>query len=195
MGAGSRTNANVTPSITTMDFMELVINWLPQRLSTLLTASLTSSLAGAMPVSRSTIAAAASLATPCTFAMAADRVAAMVFSASATQARSPVLRGDSAMRLPTEIPDFNQHPRRKAAKRRVALCRPRRRQHTIEARAQLAPGIGRVARAEGECKAVGDGVGLGVAGRVETTVLARFDGEFASHSSTYAGTDTFRYRW
>jgi hypothetical protein len=41
------------------------------------------------------------------------------------------------------------------------------RQHPVEARAQLAPGIGRVARAECECKAVGDGVGLGVAGRVE----------------------------
>jgi autotransporter-associated beta strand protein len=27
------------------------------------------------------------------------------------------------------------------------------------------------------------------------TVLAKFDGEFASHSSTYAGTGTFRYRW
>ena len=27
------------------------------------------------------------------------------------------------------------------------------------------------------------------------TLLAEFDGEFASHSSTYAGTGTFRYRW
>ena len=27
------------------------------------------------------------------------------------------------------------------------------------------------------------------------TLLAKFDGEFASHSSTYAGTGTFRYRW
>src|SRR5262249_10329086 len=26
-------------------------------------------------------------------------------------------------------------------------------------------------------------------------LLAKFDGEFASHSSTYAGTGTFRYRW
>jgi hypothetical protein len=25
--------------------------------------------------------------------------------------------------------------------------------------------------------------------------LGKFDGEFASHSSTYAGTGTFRYRW
>src|SRR5262249_10964264 len=88
MGAGSTTNANVTPSITSMIFIEPVISWLPQRLSTLLTASSTSSLAGATPVSRSTIATAASLATPCTFAMAADRVAAMVFSASATRLAS-----------------------------------------------------------------------------------------------------------
>ena len=27
------------------------------------------------------------------------------------------------------------------------------------------------------------------------TLLAKFDGDFASHSSTYAGTGTFRYRW
>jgi hypothetical protein len=27
------------------------------------------------------------------------------------------------------------------------------------------------------------------------TLLAKFDSEFASHSSTYAGTGTFRYRW
>jgi uncharacterized protein with beta-barrel porin domain len=27
------------------------------------------------------------------------------------------------------------------------------------------------------------------------TFLAKFDGEFASHSSTYGGTGTFRYRW
>jgi uncharacterized protein with beta-barrel porin domain len=27
------------------------------------------------------------------------------------------------------------------------------------------------------------------------TLLAKFDGEFASHSSTYANTGTFRYRW
>jgi len=27
------------------------------------------------------------------------------------------------------------------------------------------------------------------------TLLAKFDGEFASHSSTYAGTGTMRYRW
>jgi hypothetical protein len=27
------------------------------------------------------------------------------------------------------------------------------------------------------------------------SLLAKFDGEFASHSSTYAGTGTFRYRW
>ena len=27
------------------------------------------------------------------------------------------------------------------------------------------------------------------------TLLAKFDGEFASNSSTYAGTGTFRYRW
>jgi uncharacterized protein with beta-barrel porin domain len=27
------------------------------------------------------------------------------------------------------------------------------------------------------------------------TLLAKFDGEFASHSSTYAGTGTFRYKW
>jgi hypothetical protein len=31
--------------------------------------------------------------------------------------------------------------------------------------------------------------GLGVA------LLAKFDGEFASHSSTYAGTGTVRYTW
>jgi hypothetical protein len=27
------------------------------------------------------------------------------------------------------------------------------------------------------------------------TLLAKFDGDFASHSSTYGGTGTFRYRW
>ena len=27
------------------------------------------------------------------------------------------------------------------------------------------------------------------------TLLAKFDGEFASHSSTYAGTGTIRYTW
>jgi uncharacterized protein with beta-barrel porin domain len=27
------------------------------------------------------------------------------------------------------------------------------------------------------------------------TLLAKFDGEFASHSSTYGGTGTFRYSW
>jgi len=27
------------------------------------------------------------------------------------------------------------------------------------------------------------------------TLLAKFDGEFSSHSSTYAGTGTIRYRW
>src|SRR5262245_36232726 len=60
----------------------------PQRLSTLLTAWATSSLAGATPVSRSTIAGTVSLAILCTFAIAADRVAAMVFSASAMCALS-----------------------------------------------------------------------------------------------------------
>jgi uncharacterized protein with beta-barrel porin domain len=27
------------------------------------------------------------------------------------------------------------------------------------------------------------------------TMLAKFDGEFASHSTTYAGTGAIRYRW
>ena len=27
------------------------------------------------------------------------------------------------------------------------------------------------------------------------TLLAKFDGDFASHSSTYAGTGTIRYSW
>ena len=27
------------------------------------------------------------------------------------------------------------------------------------------------------------------------TLLAKFDGEFGEHSSTYRGTATFRYRW
>jgi hypothetical protein len=27
------------------------------------------------------------------------------------------------------------------------------------------------------------------------TLLAKFDGEFASNSSTYSGTGTIRYRW
>ena len=26
-------------------------------------------------------------------------------------------------------------------------------------------------------------------------LIGKFDGEFASHSSTYGGTGTFRYRW
>jgi autotransporter-associated beta strand protein len=37
------------------------------------------------------------------------------------------------------------------------------------------------------------GAELRLANRV--TLLAKFDGEFASHSSTYGGTGTFRYRW
>src|SRR5262249_31970765 len=63
-------------------------HWLPQRLSALLMASATSSPAGAMPVSRSTIAPAASPAMLRTFPIAADRVPAMVFSASAIRALS-----------------------------------------------------------------------------------------------------------
>src|SRR5262249_57666096 len=61
-------------------------HWLPQRLSALLMASATSSPAGAMPVSRSTIAPAASPAMLRTFPIAADRDPAMVFSASAIRA-------------------------------------------------------------------------------------------------------------
>jgi len=30
---------------------------------------------------------------------------------------------------------------------------------------------------------------------LEATLLAKFDGEFASHSSTYAGSGAIRYRW
>jgi hypothetical protein len=47
------------------------------------------------------------------------------------------------------------------------------RQHPVEARAQLAPGVGRVATIEIERKAVGDQPGLGVAGRVEVLPLDR----------------------
>src|SRR5262249_60983406 len=54
----------------------------PQRLRALLTAWPTSSLAGATPVSRSTMAPAASRAMPRRFAIADERVAAMAFSAS-----------------------------------------------------------------------------------------------------------------
>src|SRR5262245_10478670 len=63
-------------------------HWLPQRLSARLMASATSSPPGAMPVSRSTIAPAASLAMLRTFPIAADRVPAIVFSASAIRAWS-----------------------------------------------------------------------------------------------------------
>ena len=47
------------------------------------------------------------------------------------------------------------------------------RQHPVEARAQLASGVGRVAAIEGKCKAVRDGAGLGVTGRVEALRLDR----------------------
>src|SRR5262249_9144395 len=63
-------------------------HWLPQRLSALLMAAAPSPPAGAMPVSRSTIAPAASPAMLRTFPIAADRVPAMVFSASAIRALS-----------------------------------------------------------------------------------------------------------
>src|SRR6478736_293867 len=59
-----------------------------QRLSTFLTASATSSFAGVTPASRWTMAGAVSLAMPCTFAIAADRVPAIAFSASAMRAWS-----------------------------------------------------------------------------------------------------------
>src|SRR6476619_1410505 len=59
-----------------------------QCLSTFVTASATSSLAGVTPASRCTMAGAVSLAMPCTFAIAADRVAAIAFSASAVWAWS-----------------------------------------------------------------------------------------------------------
>ena len=45
------------------------------------------------------------------------------------------------------------------------------RQNAVEARAQLAPGVGRVAGGESKPKAVRDGVGLGVGGRVEALRL------------------------
>src|SRR5262249_31060650 len=61
---------------------------LPQRLGAWLTVSVPSPPAGAMPVSRSTIAPAASLAMLRTFPIAADRVPAIVFSASAIRALS-----------------------------------------------------------------------------------------------------------
>ena len=37
--------------------------------------------------------------------------------------------------------------------------------------------------------------GCRASARHGVTLLAKFDGEFASHSSTYGGTGTFRYRW
>src|SRR5262249_7863158 len=61
---------------------------LSQRSIALLTAWLTSSFAGAVPVSRSTMAPAVSLAMLRTFAIAADRFSAMDFSASAIRAWS-----------------------------------------------------------------------------------------------------------
>src|SRR5262245_62528897 len=60
----------------------------PQRLMASPTARPTSSDAGAMPVNRSTMAPAASLAILRTFASAADRVPAIAFSASAIRAWS-----------------------------------------------------------------------------------------------------------
>jgi hypothetical protein len=35
----------------------------------------------------------------------------------------------------------------------------------------------------------------GASARHGVTLLAKFDGEFASHSSSYGGSGTFRYRW
>src|SRR5262249_55574415 len=64
-----------------------------QRLSAVPTASVISWLAGVTPVSRSTIAPAASPAMARTFVIAADRVAAMAFSASAM--RDPSLASAS----------------------------------------------------------------------------------------------------
>src|SRR6266567_3806203 len=66
------------------------------------TAALTAESAGTAPISRSTIAAAASTAIACTLAMAADLVAAMVRSAAASLALSSdssVLRRSSASAL------------------------------------------------------------------------------------------------
>jgi len=40
---------------------------------------------------------------------------------------------------------------------------------------------------------VSEGAELRLANGV--VLLAKFDGEFASHSSTYAGTGTVRYTW
>ena len=54
------------------------------------------------------------------------------------------------------------------------------RQNPVEARTQLALVVGRVARAEGEPKTVGDGIGLGEARRVEELRLDRGVGRDAA---------------
>ena len=71
----------------------------PQRLSASSTAAATAGAGGAVPISRSTIAPAASTAMPRTFAMAAVLVAAICFSASAScvlSLASSALRRSSA---------------------------------------------------------------------------------------------------
>jgi hypothetical protein len=74
----------------------------------------------------------------------------------------------------------------------------------IEARAELAPGVGRGADVVGKPEVAGvtpaKDSALASAGaelrRVnDVTLLAKFDGEFASRAQTYAGTDTMRWAW
>ena len=69
-----------------------------------------------------------------------------------------------------------QATRPRSASTRVGIDR----QHPVEARAQLAPGIGRVAAIEGERKAVGDDAGLAIARRVEALRLDRGVGRDAN---------------
>ena len=95
------------------------------------------------------------------------KLAPTALSPPASPARKRVATAEASKHSITELA---------ATRSTIALRRrrPKRRRHRLRrACAQLAPGIGRVVRAEAERKTVGDGVGLGVAGRVEALPLDR----------------------
>jgi len=67
---------------------------------------------------------------------------------------------------------------------------------TLTAAFQMLPGTSFIVNGATPAKnsaLVSEGVELRLANGV--VLLAKFDGEFASHSTTYAGTGTVRYTW
>src|SRR5262245_37442169 len=133
-----------------------------------------------------------------------------ILGGTAAGARSPVLLANSAVRPPTEIPDFNQHPPGRAAKKEGSTVQAAAAFDFFCARAQsLAPGetlspvfealpgagsfIVNGATPAKNSTLTSAGAELHLANGV--SLLGKFDGEFASHSSTYAGTGAVRYTW